>query len=177
MLWTIHRGRAVGAVRADGGICFIEGAVDGSDNHKTVHLADEQLAGSPVEAVCLATVVDASIAGASALLLLRSAAAGGARYVLMELFDASHCLQPTLVLSFTVSEEEDADMQDTDSMLPPRQRAVDAQPWIIDGPVVCIPRTASLVVAHLAMVSRRGEVASAGTSHPVMPSAECFVCA
>ena len=145
-------------MRNDAGICFVEGAVDGSDNYKTVHLADEQLAGSPVDAVCLATVVDASIAGPSALLLLRGAAAGGARYVLMELFDARHNLQPTLVLSFNVFEEDDAEKQDAKSMLPPVQRAVDAQPWIIDGPVVCIPRTASLVVAHLAMVSRRGEV-------------------
>jgi hypothetical protein len=160
----MHRGRAVGAVREDGGVCFVEGNVDGSEC-QTVHVKDEQLAGSPGEVVCLATVLDAALAGPTVVMLLRSAGATSTRYVLVELFDASHRLQPTLVLSFTVSHDAAAEGASAHNS----NRCTQAlQPWILDGPMICIPRTASVVVAHLSMSSRRGEVTSPA-SRPVCP--------
>lgn len=190
MLWTVCHGRLIGAVREAGGICFVdtEGtAEDGVASLKAdgelegvspaaaqaVHVADENLAGPPCDLVCMASVVDASLAGVSALLLLRSCGEGGVCYVLIELFDSNRRLQPTSVLSFTVSAEEDAEcaeqedvaMQDAgagklnaDPALL-RQPLGSSHPWILDGPVVCIPRKKSLIVAHLALVNRRGEVA------------------
>ena len=164
--WTMHRGRAVGAVREDGGVCLVEGNVDGSEC-QTVHVKDEQLAGSPGEVVCLATVLDAALAGPSVVMLLKSAGATSTRYVLVELFDASHRLQPTLVLSFTVSHDAAAEAEKEGASAHSSNCSTRAlQPWILDGPMICIPRTASVVVAHLSMSSRRGEVTSPA-SRPV----------
>lgn len=157
MLWTMHRGRAVGAVREDGGICFVQGTVDGSE-HQTVHVADEKLAGLPAEVVCLETVLDAAIAGLSAVMLLKCAGTESTRYVMVELFDASHRLQPTIVLSFTVSEASQEENEEERAFLRTKSRTSALQPWILDGPMICIPRTKSVVVAHLSMNSRRGEV-------------------
>ena len=174
MLWTSFRGRLVGAAREPGGMCLVEQALGstepGTGEHtaaadgdatRVLRLSDEDLAGEPV---CLATVVDASLAGECALLLLRSQAPGVVRFVLLELFDSSHCLQPRSVLTFTLSEQEHGAEKgpfpqdhDADGAHPGLPFAA-TRPWILDGPVVCIPCERSLVVAHLAMGSRRGEV-------------------
>ena len=180
----MYRGRLVGAVREAGGICFVEGSPGGGGSaagpHDSaavdvVHVADESLAGTPADLVCLSTVVDASVVGESALLLLRSSASGVSRYVLIEVFDANQRLQPTIILSFTVSSDDGASNQTRDTA---NAAGVDtgtsnrndphlglmcapfplARPWIIDGPLVCIPRKESLIVAHLALTNRRGEV-------------------
>ena len=173
MLWTSFRSRLVGAAHDPGGLCLVEQALGsaepGAGEHaaaadgdatRVLRLSDEDLAGEPV---CLATVVDASLAGECALLLLRSQAPGSVRFVLLELFDSSHRLQPRSVLTFTLSQEHGEEKgpfpqdHDADSAHPGLPFAATC-PWILDGPVVCIPCERSLVVAHLAMGSRRGEV-------------------
>jgi len=175
MLWTAFRGRLVGAASEPGGLCLVEqalaGAEPGAGGHaaaadagaaRVVRVSDDDWAGEPV---CLSTVVDASLAGECAMLLLRSQAADNDRFVLLELFDSRHRLQPRSVLTFTLSRQEHgagkgASPQDhgADGGHPGLPFAA-TRPWILDGPVVCIPCERSLVVAHLAMASRRGEVA------------------
>ena len=192
MLWTNYRGRLVGAVRESDGVCFVEGHVcrntasaDGdcsaavtAGSVKVVRMADQSLAGAKLELVCMATVVDAAVAGESALLLLRSATAGVTRYVLLELFDSSYRLEPKVVLSFVVrTDEEGKDEQDlakdedngnyhryddreSRSLALPVQPFSKTRPWMLDGPVVCIPCASGLIVAHLVLTNRRGEVSS-----------------
>ena len=181
MLWTLYRGRLVGAVvRDSGGVCVVAGIVadgvapdEGAAAACRAYVADDELAGA--EPVCLSTVVDASLAGESALLLLRHRVDGVVRFILLELFDANQQLRPANILTFTVSEEGKVDGRENEwsttaaqGATASRREATDAgapgqlfpeaSPWMLDGPMVCIPRATGCVVAHLALTKRRGEV-------------------
>ena len=184
MLWTFCRGRLVGAVREDGGICVVEGIAGAGgelgtavgEAHNAVQVADVNLTGEPADLVCLSTVVDVSQAEECALLLLRSNAEGFARYVLLELFDLRGRLKPSSVLTFTVSSEteeteheahdarkrsSEEDLQASSREVPDmitQQTFATGSPWILDGPVVCIPRSRSIIIAHLSSLNRHGEV-------------------